>query len=357
MPVASLIAASGALLGALIATALLLPANRQTAGNRQLALLMCIITAYLLGVTARHASGLAWLSGLQILGLSIFMLGPTLFLYTRARIIGEDQWRPGDVWHTLPLVLLLVDNMVARLAGATEPLSGRYSQAIGVFCYLQLIGYVAVSLARLRQARSEPHFSAGALRWLTSLLGAYLLLALPGLAFALGRWLFDAIAWPQQLWSITLMVGVSYLITFFALLDPEVFHGQQSGKRSGEPRYRTSSLGDDQARALWQSLEHMMQNDKPYHQAQLKIGELAASLEVPSSHLSQTINQCASCSFNRYLNAYRIQDAKALLRDTAPGERTMLDIALSVGFSSESAFYRHFRTSVGQTPRKYQQKT
>ncbi len=355
MPFASLIAASGALLGALIATALLLPANRQTAGNRQLALLMCIATAYLLGVTARHASGLAWLSGLQILGLSIFLLGPTLFLYTRARIMGDDQWRPGDIWHTLPLVLLLVDNVAARFTGATGPLSERYSQAVGVFCYLQLIGYVGVSLTRLRQARRETRFSAAALRWLTSLLGACLLLALPGLAFALGRWLFDAIAWPQQLWSITLMVGASYLITFFALLDPEVFHGQQAVKRSGQPRYRTSSLGEEQARALWQNLEQMMQDDKPYLRAQLKIGELAASLEVPPSHLSQTINQCAGCSFNRYLNAYRIQDAKALLRESAPGERTMLDIALSVGFNSESAFYKHFRTSAGQTPREYQQ--
>ncbi|WP_116364843.1 helix-turn-helix transcriptional regulator [Parahaliea mediterranea] len=352
MGLASLIAASGALLGALITLALALPPNRHTAANQQLAALMGLVTVYQLSTMARHAPDIQWLGPLLPLSLSIFLLGPGLYLYTRARIDHDSQWRRAQLWHTLPFALLLLD----AVAGTT--LATRYPHTIGVLCYLHLLAYLGISLRLLGRARRQAELPPAALRWLASLLWGCTALALPGLLFAMGRWLPGTIGWPQQLWSITLTVGMSYLIAFFAVLDPSVFHASRSARadrKATKARYETSSLGDEQAQQLWQQLQALMQDSQPYLQPQLKVGELARQLAVPPSHLSQTINQVGGCSFASFLNGYRIETAKTLLRSSQPGERTMLDIALSSGFNSESVFYKQFRALVGQTPRQYQQ--
>ena len=58
-------------------------------------------------------------------------------------------------------------------------------------------------------------------------------------------------------------------------------------------------------------------------------------------------------SFFEYLNGYRIEFAKKLL--SAPDSRSgaILNIAFTVGFNSNSAFYAAFKKCVGQTPAHY----
>jgi AraC-like DNA-binding protein len=53
-----------------------------------------------------------------------------------------------------------------------------------------------------------------------------------------------------------------------------------------------------------------------------------------------------------YLNRYRIQQAKKLLET---GKRTITQVALESGFSSQSYFSRMFQKEVGITPKAYQQ--
>jgi len=359
MGLASLIAASGALLGGLLGLALLLPANRDGAANRQLALVVLLAAAYQISVLARHAPDIQLFAPLQILGVAIFLLGPGLFIYTSARIRGDHHWHTQQLWHTLPAAVLLVDELLRQWDLPNLNLGPGAPRLIGVLCYLHLLTYLGLALVKVLRARRAAVVGSATLRWLSTLLGACVLLAVPGLIFALGRWLYDAVSWPQQLWSITLMVGTNYLIAFFALLDPTVFQGSRPGRRghNSPARYETSSLTDARAQELWLQIENLMQSEQPYLQNQLKVGDLAARLEVPASHLSQTINQVGGCSFANYLNAYRIGTAKELLRNSAPGQRTMLDVALSAGFNSESVFYKHFRDQVGQTPRQFQQQS
>lgn len=355
MGLVSLIAASGALLGALITTVLLRLAARNTAANHQLALVAGLASVYQLATVAHHLPDHSLLSPLRGGAIAIFLLGPSLYLYTRARINADDGWRLPQLWHLLPVGLVTADVLVAQLLTG-QPLADRFPHLLGVLCYALLVAYLCRALylsAWAPDRQAEPP----ALRWLHTLLGTCLALTLLGLVFALVRWLWDGFLWPQQIWSMTVVMGMSYLIVAFALLEPSVFHGgrkKHPGKAAGQARYETSSLTGQQARELWVRLESLMAAERPYLQSQLKLGELASRLGVPASHLSQTINQVAGCSYAVYLNRYRITCAQELLRETAPGQRTMLDIALSVGFNSQSVFYKHFRDLVGLSPRAYQ---
>lgn len=55
----------------------------------------------------------------------------------------------------------------------------------------------------------------------------------------------------------------------------------------------------------------------------------------------------------QYLNAYRVERAKALLTNT---DRSVTDIALAVGFDDPSYFARIFKRVLGVTPREYKGK-
>lgn len=70
-------------------------------------------------------------------------------------------------------------------------------------------------------------------------------------------------------------------------------------------------------------------------------------------HFSRIFKQCMNMTFYEYLNNKRVSKAEELL---AKSEYTVLDIALSSGFSSLSAFNRTFKSLKNCSPSEYRKK-
>jgi len=58
-------------------------------------------------------------------------------------------------------------------------------------------------------------------------------------------------------------------------------------------------------------------------------------------------------SFFDYLNQYRIEHAKVLLSELSGQNGAVLNVAFTVGFNSNSAFYAAFKKCAGKTPAQY----
>ena len=58
-------------------------------------------------------------------------------------------------------------------------------------------------------------------------------------------------------------------------------------------------------------------------------------------------------SFCEWLHRQRIAEARSLLANPAMVDRSVTEIALSVGFNDVSTFYRVFRAESGVTPGDY----
>ena len=88
-------------------------------------------------------------------------------------------------------------------------------------------------------------------------------------------------------------------------------------------------------------------------------GHLAADgtyLDVPDNEQSsrdELIVDLHEFFADDYVNGYRIDRAKELLSELDGHSDSVLNIALSVGFNSNSAFYKAFRKAVGQAPARY----
>lgn len=121
-------------------------------------------------------------------------------------------------------------------------------------------------------------------------------------------------------------------------------------------KYAKSGLSSEQLLEYKQRLAHIMESQRAFLRSDLTLPRLAEAVNCSANHLSQVINVGFGMSFFDYLNQLRIEHAKELL--TRPDSRSgaILNIAFTVGFNSNSAFYAAFKKLVGQTPAYYRQR-
>lgn len=122
---------------------------------------------------------------------------------------------------------------------------------------------------------------------------------------------------------------------------------------SQQRKYQKSGLSNEQLLEYKNCLEQIMTSRQLYLRSDLTLPKLAEELGCSVNHLSQVINSGFGVSFFDYLAHYRIGHAKALLSALDGQSGAVLDVAFSVGFNSNSAFYAAFKKCVGQTPAQF----
>ena len=122
-------------------------------------------------------------------------------------------------------------------------------------------------------------------------------------------------------------------------------------------------LHDDMVMDYVRKMQQLKTNDtnsrhinvcKNYVYAHLKeritIETLADELGVSPSYLSRLFKKETGISGSAYIREKKIEMAKNLLRYS---DSSIIDIANSLAFSSQSHFIQQFRETVGMTPKKY----
>ncbi len=121
-------------------------------------------------------------------------------------------------------------------------------------------------------------------------------------------------------------------------------------------RYAKSGLSAAQMEELKGRLTELMEVEHLYLEPNLTLPELADMLNCSVNHLSQVINAGFGSSFFDYLNGYRVKEAMVLLGEVGELSRTVLSVALQVGFNSTSTFYVAFKKVTGETPAQYRKR-
>lgn len=103
-------------------------------------------------------------------------------------------------------------------------------------------------------------------------------------------------------------------------------------------------------------LQQLMVQEKRYLNPNLGLNDLADELNITSNQLSAILNDGIGKNFYEYVNQYRIEAIKELLKDPEQNSKTILAMAWDCGFNSKSAFNRVFKLSTGMTPSEYQRR-
>ena len=99
-----------------------------------------------------------------------------------------------------------------------------------------------------------------------------------------------------------------------------------------------------------------MEKEKPYLDHAMKQSTLAKSLDMSIHLFSEVLNVCFEKNFNNFMNLYRVDEAKQLIKDPAYSHYKILAIGYEAGFPSKTSFNRIFKQLVGQTPSEYRKK-
>ncbi len=157
------------------------------------------------------------------------------------------------------------------------------------------------------------------------------------------------------------LLVIFILFMFFVLKRKRKSLVMDEGKKPGElapqpkenEKYKMNRHSKEECDVLYEKLNRYMQDEKPYMKKDLKIGDLADSLDTSSHSLSYLFNQHLNISYYDFVNDWRITEFKKLVAEDTSSKYTLDVLADLCGFSSRTSFFRSFKKSTGITPNEY----
>lgn len=334
-------------------------------------------------------AALALLAGLNALGLTaatpqpfavvlsgalLGTLAPLLWLYVDDLVADvPKEWRWRDLIHFLPaLAMAFLALIVAILTFAIAPASAAQTPpplldaavswavalvtililVLGVVYIVRILGRFAQLRSRLRQVFSNANRLE--LWWLQAVAALFVwngaltvsdnigIIAAPEMAFAVSGLAFTLVtgAWSvRQIPAFQLEASKRDRAALTDLVPSPT-----------APKYERSKLDDERLGSIAARIDAAFVTERLHLDPNLSLRKLSSATGVSEINLSQTFSRFLDTSFFEYVNARRVEEAKALLRAS---DLSVLQIAIDAGFNSRSAFYTAFKESTGQTPASY----
>ncbi|CAL2101608.1 AraC family transcriptional regulator [Tenacibaculum sp. 190130A14a] len=273
------------------------------------------------------------------IGLSAcFMIGISLFYYLKASV--ENRKEIPKSWK-VHFVILLIFICVVGIVKPYKTSADFWRWFVWVIygswgLYLLMSTYVLkpiLSKIILRKAKcSTSEF------WLIGVL--------------VGNWLIYG-AYIIGYYYLYLIGTITFSIVFYGLLFFFLLKSNRESIFKDLPeRYSSKKIEEDEVSILKRKLDTLMKEEEVYKKSDVKLSMISKKIGVSSHKLSQFLNDNLGKSFATFLNEYRIEEAKRLLKEN--DNITLESIGFEAGFSSKSNFYATFKKLVGQTPAQYQ---
>ena len=127
--------------------------------------------------------------------------------------------------------------------------------------------------------------------------------------------------------------------------------GKQIRLLNNEIKYADRKIEHSKAQNLLTELNRLMKIEKLYKNANLKSSEVAKKMQLTTHQFSQLLNDNLGKSFPVFVNEYRIESAKHMIKEN--NNLTIEAIGYENGFNSKSTFYTTFKKIVGKTPSQF----
>ena len=157
-----------------------------------------------------------------------------------------------------------------------------------------------------------------------------------------GKFTSTASWWCWTLWILAILTGI-------AIFGIVVWLRR---RRKSVPAIETSVANDIETnQKLLERIDEAMINEQLFLNPALKPNDIATIVGFNSRYISDCINSVKGCSFSQYVNGYRVEHAKQLLREKA--DIKISTLYTKTGFTNERSFFRAFKLFTGMTPSEW----
>jgi len=147
--------------------------------------------------------------------------------------------------------------------------------------------------------------------------------------------------------------ALSFSFIFYLLFLLIYFRRTKGAIFNKSIKYSNKKIEAAEAENLSMRLNHLMENEKMYTNADLKLSDVASKMNILPHTLSQLINDNLGKSFTLLINEYRVGEAKNLIQSN---DQIKLEaVGYDCGFNSKSTFYSAFKKIANTTPAKYKE--
>lgn len=280
------------------------------------------------------------------------------------------QYLPGMVMGLLTLFFLLYNRTV--IAESPELLYGENRSENELFDHPLLINKIVFMLGRLifasqvlififwgitlikRHQQRILHFYSNVenrrIMWVQ-------VLNISMVATALCSMVFNAIGKESFRHNPHLLLIPSVLFSSMLFIIGYLGHRQnQVVAEIEEDQHREPVFNGDekwQTKDLKEKLENLFIHRKVHLNPELKIWDISNELATNRTYISNFINKTYGMNFSLFVNQYRIEEAKKILRSEEGGKFSLDSIGERCGFGSLNNFIRVFRESEKITPGRY----
>ena len=165
--------------------------------------------------------------------------------------------------------------------------------------------------------------------------------------------------YPLRLGSSILIYWVGYQAFFrYVLLKDRIVLRAEIRKDNTQKAQPPKSLSvrptdGIKEEAIFRNIHQAIQRDQKYLNPQLSMEWMADELSMSTGNLSRLVNRFSEHNFSDYINSFRVEESKKLLKNAEFSDYTIAAIGLECGFNSKSTFYAAFKKFTGQTPTNY----
>ena len=310
----------------------------------------------------------------------LFAFFPLLFLHVKYLLSGYKKFNFRDLVHFTPLLInVLLHSSFYLLSGAekidiirNENIYYRTINIIGdEVIAIQGIAYSLLILKRLARYSKEIQNVHSTVN--KSMLKVLLI----GTSLTLFAWMIGAIGVNLDYFNVKVkvdlfvyvyltLVVVIYFISYMSLKNPEMFkleveiqpqariEAEVTGihieaQKSPEEFEQNHAETQEQLKLL----QDFMEKEKPYVNFDLSLQGLADKLHLSRHQLSNLINQQHHKNFYEFVNFYRVEEVKYLMRQPKNQHLKLISLAYDAGFNSKSSFNRIFKQLTEMTPSQY----
>lgn len=297
-----------------------------------------------------------------------FLQMPILYFYVLSVCYSDFKLKPKHLLHSIPFIItnvILTPRFYTKDVAFITNLWKEYSSIpelifIHFTIHLQFIIYIILFFVILKKYKKIYHqnFSNTASKthqWLFQFTLVSTIIHSVVILKNILKYVNDTtFSSTMQLIISILALGVICWYVFKALKHPELFNSVNSNTEVIPKKVDTpKEINTEEI----EKLTIFMATKKPYLNPSLSIRNLADEMSLNSRDLSVLINQNLNQHFFDFVNGYRIDEAKKLLKDQAKKDFTVLEILYEVGFNSKSSFNTAFKKHTGVTPTQFRKST
>ena len=287
-----------------------------------------------------------------------YMVGPAFYFFIKSSLQPRLKWQPIFMVHLLPIIYggwksinIMKMGVENKLAYIEKVFGSDHGDATwtgfiwGNFHIYILMGYVMASwlLCKKTKQQAADVSTLGKINWLQNFCLGFFLLLIGDLLIKFSGFYFDMPAAALEYILAALIALTIHVAGYFAL-------GTLPKIKATNGKYKTSSLNEQQIKNHQNKLLQILEIEKPWLNADLKIADLAKLLDIPSHQLSQILNEGMKTNFFDLMNQYRIEEVKRRLLHPVYSHYSILAIALDCGFNNKTTFNRVFKKMTGMTP-------